>query len=246
VIRLVLIEDDRRSRCRYGQALSDRGYSVVCASSALSGLTLVANYLPDAVFLDLDLPDLNASEMLKTLRAVRTVPVITTTARVRDATSPTLGAGADDHLVEPYSVDDADIRLRAVLRRNQPVSEPIMTIGSLVIDPKARSVTIDGRDIGLSRKEFNLLAYLASHADRVVTKRELLDAVWDQPWGGADKTVDVHMSWLRRKLGETADSPRYFQVLRGVGIRMVNPDQSRAGIALHRDAVPFAARPRAS
>ena len=101
--------------------------------------------------------------------------------------------------------------------------EPALVIGELVIDPRSRAVTLAGTEVSLSRKEFDVLLVLASRVGAVVTKRELLTEVWQQPYGGADRTVDVHLSWLRRKLGETAARPRYLHSVRGVGVRLVNP-----------------------
>ena len=100
-----------------------------------------------------------------------------------------------------------------------------MQIGELVIDPAARTVRLAGVPVELSRKEFDLLWALAARAGEVVTRRELLTEVWQLPYGGGDRTVDVHLSWLRRKLGETAARPRYLQTVRGVGIRLVDPAQ---------------------
>jgi DNA-binding response OmpR family regulator len=96
-------------------------------------------------------------------------------------------------------------------------------VGSLRVDPTTREATLDGRDLGLSRKEFDLLHFLAVRAGRVASKRQLLAEVWNQPYGGGDKTVDVHLSWLRRKLGETASEPRYLRTVHGVGVRLVDP-----------------------
>jgi len=97
-------------------------------------------------------------------------------------------------------------------------------VGALRIDPTTREATLSGRDLGLTKKEFDLLQFLASRVGRVVTKRQLLNEVWDQPYGGSDKTVDVHLSWLRRKLGESATEPRYIRTVHGVGMRLVDPD----------------------
>jgi DNA-binding response OmpR family regulator len=104
-----------------------------------------------------------------------------------------------------------------------PAAEEPIVVGALRVDPSAREATLEGRPLGLTRKEFDLLVHLAGRAGRVVTKRELLAAIWDQPYGGADKTVDVHLSWLRRKLGETASAPRYLRSVRGVGVKLVDP-----------------------
>jgi DNA-binding response OmpR family regulator len=136
-----------------------------------------------------------------------------------------LDAGADDYLVKPFSVGQIEARVRAVLRRaiddmerNQPV-----LVGGLRLDEEAHEATLDGRPLDLSRKEFDLLLYLAARAGQVVTKRDLLTHVWRMPYGGADKTVDVHISWLRRKLGENAQRPRYLHTIRGVGIKLIAP-----------------------
>jgi DNA-binding response OmpR family regulator len=111
-----------------------------------------------------------------------------------------------------------------VLRRSQrEEEEPALLVGGLVVDRSARAATLDGQPLDLTRMEFDLLAYLAGRAGRVVSKRQLMAEVWQQPYGGADKTVDVHLSWLRRKLGETAADPRYLQTVRGVGVKLVDP-----------------------
>jgi DNA-binding response OmpR family regulator len=118
-------------------------------------------------------------------------------------------------------------RIRAVLRRaGTPVPEAPLVVGDLVIDSRARTVMLAGRRIDLARREFELLVALANRRGEVVTKRELLAEVWQQPYGGADRTLDVHVSWLRRKLGETAAAPRYLHTVRGVGIRLAAPEGS--------------------
>jgi DNA-binding response OmpR family regulator len=135
-----------------------------------------------------------------------------------------LDAGADDYLVKPFAADQLDARIRAVLRRADPGRPPgPLTVGELTVDARSRQATLAGTVLELSPKEFDLLAYLAERAGEVVGKRELLAKVWNQPYGGADKTVDVHLHWLRRKLGETADEPRYLHRVRGVGIRLAPP-----------------------
>ena len=135
-----------------------------------------------------------------------------------------LNAGADDHLVKPFSVEQLEARVRAVLRRASvaPRGTPV-TIGGLVIDGAAREASLDGEVLELSPKEFDLLRYLAEHTGEVISKRRLLAEVWRQPYGGSEKTVDVHLSWLRRKLGESAADSRYLQTVRGVGIKIVEP-----------------------
>ena len=161
--------------------------------------------------------------MLRMLRAVSRVPVIVATARDDEAEIVrALDAGADDYLVKPFGGAQLDARIRAVLRRAaDPGGRPApLRVGGLVIDTAARTATVDGRGVELTPREFDLLRYLAERAGQVVGKRELLAEVWHQPYGGADKTVDVHLSWLRRKLGETAQAPRYLHTVRGVGVRL--------------------------
>lgn len=222
--RLALIEDDDHIRASLERALRARGHEVRSASTGLAGLSQVVDDPPQAVILDLGLPDVDGLELLKMLRAVSNVPVIAATARDDEGDIiRTLDAGADDYLIKPYSAEQLEARVRAVLRRttNGP-TEPIV-VGDLRVDMEARVASLDGRDLELTRKEFDLLAHLANRAGRVVTKRELQAAIWDQPYGGADKTVDVHLSWLRRKLGETAAAPRYLRAVRGVGVKLVDP-----------------------
>jgi len=158
---------------------------------------------------------------------VSDVPVIVTTDdREESCMVQALDTGADDYVVEPISVTELEARLRAVLRRAAgPTDRPIV-VGGLRIDVAAREATLDGVQLDLTRKEFDLLAHLAADAGRVVPRRELLASVWHQPYGGPDKTIDVHVSWLRRKLGETGAAPRYLETVRGVGVRLVVPATS--------------------
>jgi DNA-binding response OmpR family regulator len=175
--------------------------------------------------LDLGLPDMDGTTMLRMLRGASRVPVIVATARDDEAEIvAVLDAGADDYLVKPFSAAQLDARIRAVLRRGgEPAVDPTVRVGGLTIDPRARRAGLDGTELDLTPREFDLLHYLAARADRVISKRELLTEVWQLPYGGADKTVDVHLSWLRRKLGETAQQPRYLHAVRGVGVRVSAP-----------------------
>ena len=171
------------------------------------------------------LPDLDGAELLKMIRAVTDVPVIVATARSEDRdVIRTLDAGADDYLVKPFSVEQLEARVRAVLRRSSAESAaPQIVVGDLRIDQSSRVATLDGVLLQLSPKEFDLLVYLAERVDVVVSKRQLMAEVWRQPYGGSDKTVDVHISWLRKKLGENAAESRYLQTVYGVGIKLVDP-----------------------
>jgi DNA-binding response OmpR family regulator len=226
VATVLIIEDDANIRAGLKRSLADRGYDVKTAPTGLGGLSTLVDEHPDVVLLDLGLPDIDGVDLLRMLRAVSTVPVVVVTARDDEGEIiRTLDAGADDYIIKPFSVGQLEARLRAVLRRAREDSgDAVTTIGALRIDPTTREATLADRGLVLSRKEFDLLYFLAARAGRVVTKRQLLAEVWDQPYGGSDKTVDVHISWLRRKLGESATQPRYLRTVHGVGVRLVDPD----------------------
>ena len=222
---LLLIEDDPAIRTTLLRSLRERGHAVAASHTAMDGLQTALAERPDLIVLDLGLPDLDGRELLRMLRAVSAVPVIVATAR-DDETEivRVLDAGADDYIVKPFTAAQLDARVRAVLRRGGESTEPaVVSVAGLRIDPGARTATLDGTGLELTPREFDLLHYLATRAGQVVTKRELLSEVWRVPYGGADKTVDVHLSWLRRKLGETAQEPRYLHTVRGVGIRLSGP-----------------------
>jgi len=221
----VLVEDDDRIRAALTRSLEAQGHAVRTFGTGMAGLSDIVDHGPDVVVLDLGLPDVEGVEVLRMLRAVSQVPVIVATAR-DDETEivRTLDAGADDYVVKPFSAAQLDARIRAVLRRRSDGgAEEGIEVGGLRIDVASRVVTLDGVVLELSRKEFDLLQHLAAAGGRVVTKRELLAEVWHQAYGGADKTVDVHLSWLRKKLGESAAEPRYLHTVRGVGVRLVEP-----------------------
>ena len=225
VAQVLLIEDDAAIRTALIRGLTERGHAVESAAAAMPGLESAVTNRPDLVVLDLGLPDLDGTTMLRMLRGASRVPVIVATARDEEAEIvAVLNAGADDYLVKPFSAAQLDARIRAVLRRAaEPETEAEVVVGGLRIDPRSREAILDGARLDLTPREFALLHYLASRPGQVVSKRELLTEVWRLPYGGADKTVDVHLSWLRRKLGETAQEPRYLHAVRGVGVRISAP-----------------------
>lgn len=226
VARVLLVEDDPAIRTGLIRGLSEHGHVVVSASTGGQAVSLISEERPDVIILDLGLPDLDGVNVLEIAKVLKAGPVIVATARDDEREMVRLlNAGADDYLVKPFSVAQIDARIRAVLRRTAPAPDTdlTLTVGGLRLDPVAREATLDGRELDLSRKEFDLLAVLMQHAGEVVTKRVLLAEVWQQAWGGADRTVDVHLSWLRRKLGETAAEPRYIVSVRGVGVKLVAP-----------------------
>lgn len=222
---VLVVEDDPRIRTALVRELRAREHTVAPFAEGLPALAAVTAAPVDVVVLDLGLPDVDGAQWLRMFRAISAAPVVVASARDDDpGIVATLDAGADDYLVKPYSMAQLEARLRAVLRRsgNDEPAGPIH-VGDLVVDERAREVTLAGEPVELSRLEFDLLNHLAQHAGEVVSRRELLAEVWRQPFGGADKTVDVHISWLRRKLGETASDPRYIHTVRGVGVKLVAP-----------------------
>ncbi|MFF3495937.1 response regulator transcription factor [Streptomyces sp. NPDC002795] len=228
---LLVVEDDPALRNALVRALRDRGHAVATAATGMTGLDAAVTDRPDLVVLDLGLPDVDGARILRMLRAVSDVPVIVATARDEEGEMvAVLGDGADDYIVKPFGAAQLDARIKAVLRRlglPADADEPL-TVGGLVITPASREVTLDGRPLDLTPREFDLLAHLAQRPGQVVSRRELLAEVWQQPLGGADKTVDVHLSWLRRKLGESAQSPRYLHTVRTVGVKLMAPDDQAA------------------
>ena len=223
--RIVLIEDDVEIRRLVAEALAEQGNDVVSADRALEGLEMVVKGRPDLGLMDLGLPDIDGTELLRMVRAVSQVPVIVITARGADeVVVATLDAGADDYLVKPFSVSQLEARVRAVLRRRlSTTSSELLSVSGLRVDLAARTATLEGEPLDLSPKEFDLLALLMERVGEVLTKRELLAEVWREPYGGSDHTIDVHLSWLRKKLGETAAEPRYLHTVHGVGVKLVGP-----------------------
>jgi len=226
VSNVLIVEDDLRIGEALQRTLTRRGHQVRVAVTGLAGLQHAVDDAPDVVVLDLGLPDVEGRQLMSMIRAVSSVPIIVATARVEESEMvATLDAGADDYIVKPYSADQLEARMRAVLRRSQPGSpdEPPVVVGALTVDLAGRTATLDDRPLDLTKLEFDLLAYLAARAGRMVSKRQLMAEVWHQPYGGADKTVDVHLSWLRKKLGESAAEPRFITTVRGVGVKLMLP-----------------------
>ncbi|WP_030544129.1 response regulator transcription factor [Streptomyces albus] len=220
---VLVVEDDDLVRDVLTRSLTAAGYDVTAVGTAIELMRRITPPVPDLVVLDLGLPDLDGSQVLRMLRAVSRVPVIIATARSEESEIVRLlRDGADDYLVKPFSSEQLAARVHAVLRRSGQAPPSRLQVGDLVLDLQARGVTLKGKTIELNRREFDLLAYMARRAGAVVTRRELLTEVWR----GSDvyeRTIDVHLFWLRRKLGETAAAPRYLHTVRGVGLRLEAP-----------------------
>ena len=230
---VLVVEDDQFVRSALIRQLTAASHTVRSVGTALEALREVAQIGFDVVILDLGLPDLDGAEALKMLRGITDVPVIVATARDDEAEIVRLlNDGADDYLVKPFSVAHLSARMTAVLRRSRggaageaggaAAPPAVLRGGGLAVDPLRRQAQLDGVALDLTRREFDLLAYLAGRPGVVVPRRELLAEVWRQAYGD-DQTIDVHLSWLRRKLGETAARPRYLHTLRGVGVKLEPP-----------------------
>jgi DNA-binding response OmpR family regulator len=220
---LLVIEDDHLLRSALESGLCDRGHVVHSTPTGMGGLQQVLARRPDVVLLDLGLPDIDGFTLIGMIRAASMVPIIVITAAGDDPTMiRSLDAGADDYVVKPFTLDHVSARIRAVVRRTRRLEAEPIRVGDLVIDEPTRTVTLAGQPVTLARREFDLLLALAQRPGVVVSKRDLLTDVWEQP-DASERTVDVHLSWLRRKLGETAAQPRYLHSVRGVGVRLVHP-----------------------
>lgn len=220
-----IVEDDHHIRELAVRAMANAGHVVRAEGTAMAALQGIVDTAPDIVLLDLGLPDLDGAELLRMVRAISDVPVIIATARDDESEIVRLlDAGADEYLVKPFSGPELEARVRALLRRlGQTTERQTISVDGLELNLRERTVSLAGTEIICNRKEFDVLAYLASNVGRVVSREELFAEVWREPYGGADKTIDVHISWLRRKLGESAADPRYIHTVRGVGIKLVDP-----------------------
>jgi DNA-binding response OmpR family regulator len=225
---VLLVEDDHVVRSALIRSLRDLGHTVTASGTALEALRSVVAEPPDLIVLDLGLPDLDGADALRMLRGITDTPIIIATARDDEAeVIRLLRAGADDYMVKPFSSAHLDARVTSVLRRTGRATRAelgVIDAGGLRVDLGERTAHLDGAPLELTRKEFDLLAYLAARPGRVVSRRELLEEVWRQPSIGEDQTIDVHLYWLRRKLGESAADPRFLHTVRGVGIRFVVHD----------------------
>jgi len=223
---ILIIEDDQRIRETLAVRLSERGHDIETVGRAMEGVERAVSGGFDVVILDLGLPDLDGVEALRMIRAVSDVPIVVATARDEEKDIiEVLDAGADDYVIKPFSADHLAARVRAVMRRTTAEDgSQVLVVGGLNVNLDSHEATLDGEPLELTARAFELLAYLAGRPGKLVSKRELLAEVWRQPYGGADKTVDVHVSWLRKALGETAAEPVYLHTKRGVGVRLVDPD----------------------
>ena len=220
-VRLLLVEDDDAIAGPLVKGLGREGFEVTRVATGSDALAAEAS---DLVLLDLGLPDIDGYEVCRRLRAESDVPIIVITAR-GDEVDRVVGLelGADDYVVKPFGIRELVARIRAVSRRaasrqadDEVEADPVLRAGRVEVDTRTRCATVDGGEINLTRKEFDLLALLASDPGATRTRDEILEEVWDAHWYGPTKTLDVHVASLRKKLGD----PALIETVRGVGFRL--------------------------
>jgi DNA-binding response OmpR family regulator len=218
-MRLLVVEDEDAIAEPLVDGLRREGFAVERAATGGAALEAAP---ADLVLLDLRLPDVDGLDVCRRMRERSDVPIIVVTARGEEADRVVgLELGADDYVVKPYGLRELIARIRAVARRTAPhgTHRAPLRVGSLEVDERARTASVAGHELALTPKEFELLAALAGDPGAAVSRRRLLEEVWQTNWYGSSKTIDVHVAALRRKLGD----PRWIETVRGVGFRLRAP-----------------------
>ncbi|MGL4174640.1 MAG: response regulator transcription factor [Dermatophilaceae bacterium] len=220
---VLLAEDDPAISDPLARALRREGYDVQVCTDGQSALEAALEQ-PDLLVLDLGLPKMDGLEVCRRLRQEgSSLPVIVLTARADEVdTVVGLDAGADDYVTKPFRLAELLARARALLRRGLSDAEPDALVR---IDPEGRRVFLGGEEVQLTGKEFELLRVLVANEGKVVSREKLMREVWDSAWYGSTKTLDMHISVLRRKLGDDAAHPSYITTIRGVGFRFDAPEE---------------------
>jgi two-component system, OmpR family, response regulator RegX3 len=227
---ILMVEDEESITVPLAEALEREGFDTKVSGTVREALELTERALPDLVLLDVMLPDGSGYDVCRRLRERSRVPIIMLTARGEETDRIVgLELGADDYVVKPFSAREVAARIRAVLRRADAEGsagrDGPLEVGPVQLDPDRRSASVEGQQLELTRKEFELLELLLREAGNVVSRERLIDEVWDVNWFGSTKTLDVHVSSLRRKLGDDSADPRFIHTLRGVGFRFAAPEE---------------------
>lgn len=224
-LKVLVVEDDRKIASITKMYLERDGYEVYLAETGTQGLRLARAHRPYLIILDLMLPQLSGLEVCKTLRAESDVHIIMLTARSTETDKlKGLDLGADDYVTKPFSPRELAARVRAVMRRQERGIEqepPILTARELMLDLKAHQAFVDGRPLALTPREFRLLETFMKFPDRTFTREELVERVFDHSYDGFDRTVDVHIKNLRRKIEPDRLQPTYVVTVYGVGYKFV-------------------------
>lgn len=229
--RLLIIDDDTRLSAMLADYLGTNGFSVDRATTGEAGLAALKSARPDAVVLDLMLPDMDGLEVCRRLRAESVVPVLMLTARGEDTDRIVgLELGADDYLPKPFNPRELLARLRAILRRagDQQQPQSILRFGRLEIDPASRLVRLDGEERFLTSYQFDLLVALARYAGRVLSRDRLLDLVRGEEAAAFDRSIDVHVSRIRLAIEDDPSHPRRLITVRGAGYMLARGDGAGA------------------
>jgi two-component system response regulator RegX3 len=228
---ILVVEDEESITIPLAEALDRDGFNAEVVHTAEDALGRGRTLRPDLVLLDIGLPDGSGLDVCRELRSSSNVPIIILSARGEEADRVVgLELGADDYVVKPFSAREVVARIRAVLRRASAptgASDGPIEVGVVRLDPAKRTASLDGEPLELARKEFDLLALLMQEAGTVVSRERLIDEVWDVNWFGSTKTLDVHVSALRKKLADDAADSRYIHTVRGVGFRFASPEELR-------------------
>jgi DNA-binding response OmpR family regulator len=228
-LRVLVVDDERALADLVGSYLTRDGFEVSLAHDGQAAIERAREVDPDVMVLDLGLPLIDGIEVCRVVRTFSDCYIVMLTARSEEIDKLIgLSVGADDYLTKPFSPRELLARIQAMLRRprasaasRQPAQEgPPRVFGALSIGVAGREVYIDGEAVGLTRTEFDVLAALSARPKLVFSRRQLIDAVWDQTWVGDEHLVDVHVGHLRRKLGDDPSAPRYVRTVRGIGYRM--------------------------
>ena len=233
-MRILVVEDDDGIAEPLLEGLTREGFEV---SRAATGAQALAAPAADVVLLDLGLPDLDGYSVCRQLRARSSVPILVVTARGAEVDRVVgLELGADDYIVKPFGFRELVARIRAVLRRSTDPApmDQVQVLGALTVDRRARRVLVQGVEVPLAPKEFDLLALLAEDPGAVVSRQTILEEVWDPHWYGPTKTIDVHVASLRRKLG----APEWIETVRRVGLRLGDTSTVPAAAGPHAAGSP--------
>jgi two-component system KDP operon response regulator KdpE len=222
--RILVVDDEPQILRALRATLRGAGYTVDSASTAAEALTLAAAHPPEAVILDLVLPDGSGTDVCRELRTWSDAPVVVLSAVGEEREKiAALDAGADDYVTKPFSVEELLARLRAVMRRTAGASDPVVSVGDLRIDVAERTVTVNGSRVKLSPHEFDLLRVLAQNQGKLLTHRMLLREVWGPAYQVEAHYLHVYISHLRKKIEPDPSSPRYLLTEPGAGYRLVAP-----------------------